>query len=86
MGDFIFYPEINKGKHIVLWGAGSGITPIMSIIKTVLNGEPESTFVLVYGNKTVEGRVAPLLTSATSKAAGSKGKNTSSDKDTINQN
>ncbi len=32
--------------------AGSGITPLMSIIATTLETEPESTFTLVYGNKT----------------------------------
>jgi ring-1,2-phenylacetyl-CoA epoxidase subunit PaaE len=34
------------------FAAGSGITPILSIAKTVLEQEPKSTFVLVYGNKT----------------------------------
>ena len=31
--------------------AGSGITPVFSILKSVLEEEPNSTFVLVYGNK-----------------------------------
>ena len=31
--------------------AGSGITPVMSIMRTVLQNEPESRFTLVYGNK-----------------------------------
>ena len=35
--------------------AGSGITPVMSILKTVLAREPESRFVLVYGNRNVSG-------------------------------
>ena len=34
--------------------AGSGITPLMSIIATTLETEPDSTFTLVYGNKTAE--------------------------------
>ena len=34
--------------------AGSGITPLMSIIVTTLETEPDSTFTLVYGNKTSE--------------------------------
>ena len=34
------------------FAAGSGITPILSIIKTTLITEPESTFTLVYGNRT----------------------------------
>jgi len=53
-GKFTFEPQAGRQKNYAAFTAGSGITPIMSIIKTVLNGEPESTFVLVYGNKTVE--------------------------------
>lgn len=34
--------------------AGSGITPILSIIATTLETEPESTFTLIYGNRTAE--------------------------------
>ncbi len=33
------------------FAGGSGITPLISIIKTVLNAEPQSTFTLVYGNR-----------------------------------
>ncbi|MBD78474.1 MAG: phenylacetic acid degradation protein [Crocinitomicaceae bacterium] len=48
-----FYTEIEEGqkKKYVLFGAGSGITPLMSIIKTALAVEKESEVVLVYGNK-----------------------------------
>lgn len=38
-------------KHYVAFTAGSGITPVMSIMKTVLETEPHSTFTLVYGNR-----------------------------------
>jgi len=38
-------------KHYVGFAAGSGITPIMSIMRTVLEQEPESQFTLYYGNK-----------------------------------
>ena len=38
-------------KNYVGFAAGSGITPILSMIKTVLENEPKSTFTLVYGNK-----------------------------------
>ena len=37
--------------HYVAFAAGSGITPIMSILKTTLSTEPESKFTLFYGNK-----------------------------------
>lgn len=36
------------------FAAGSGITPVMSIIKTALSQEEHSKFVLVYGNKSPE--------------------------------
>lgn len=38
-------------KNYVAFAAGSGITPIMSIMKHVLETEPESSFTLIYGNK-----------------------------------
>ena len=39
-------------KNYLGIAAGSGITPIMAMIKAVLTEEPSSTFSLVYGNKT----------------------------------
>ncbi len=38
-------------KNYVAFAAGSGITPILSIIKTTLIAEPGSSFTLFYGNK-----------------------------------
>ncbi|WP_020532393.1 ferredoxin--NADP reductase [Flexithrix dorotheae] len=51
MGHFVFEPNKQAKRHIVLFGAGSGITPLMSILKSALNGEPESTVSLIYGNR-----------------------------------
>jgi len=51
-GRFIFKPNTEK-KTIAAFAAGSGITPILSIIKTVLE-ETNNHFILVYGNKTVK--------------------------------
>ena len=52
-GKFVFEPA--SGVHnYVAFAAGSGITPVISIVKTALQEEPESTFVLVYGNRTIE--------------------------------
>jgi ring-1,2-phenylacetyl-CoA epoxidase subunit PaaE len=48
-----FHAEIDKsrsGDYLAL-AAGSGITPILSILKSVLEGEPVSRFVLFYGNR-----------------------------------
>lgn len=53
-GRFTFEPQADRQKNYVAFVAGSGITPVMSIIQSVLINEPKSTFVLVYGNKTPE--------------------------------
>lgn len=53
-GKFIFEPESDRQKGYIAFAAGSGITPILSIIKSVLKNEPKSTFTLVYGNKSPE--------------------------------
>ncbi|MFM1932091.1 MAG: hypothetical protein RL226_1394, partial [Bacteroidota bacterium] len=49
-GHFVFTPDATKKRHIVLFGAGSGVTPLLSIAKAVLEGEPNSTVTLFYGN------------------------------------
>jgi ring-1,2-phenylacetyl-CoA epoxidase subunit PaaE len=48
-----FYTELNADnkKQYVAFASGSGITPILSIIKTTLLTEPLSHFTLVYGNR-----------------------------------
>lgn len=53
-GHFTFKPNDTMVKHIALFAAGSGITPILSIIKCALEEEVLSNVVLVYGNKTTE--------------------------------
>ncbi len=50
-GKFTFEPKSDRQKNYVAFVAGSGITPVISILKSVLKSEPLSTFVLVYGNK-----------------------------------
>lgn len=50
-GKFTFEPDAARLKNYAAFVAGSGITPVMSILQTVLEKEPNSTFVLVYGNK-----------------------------------
>jgi ring-1,2-phenylacetyl-CoA epoxidase subunit PaaE len=48
-----FFTELHEQnkKSYVAFAAGSGITPILSIIKTTLLTEPNSEFTLVYGNR-----------------------------------
>ena len=53
-GNFTFEPKPDRQRNYAAFAAGSGITPVLSIIHSVLMNEPESTFVLVYGNKTPE--------------------------------
>jgi ring-1,2-phenylacetyl-CoA epoxidase subunit PaaE len=43
-----------KAKNYIVFAAGSGITPILSIIKTHLAQEPNSTFKLFYLNRSVK--------------------------------
>ena len=52
-GKFTFEPKLDNQKNYAGFVAGSGITPVLSILKDVLENEPNSSFVLVYGNKTV---------------------------------
>lgn len=49
-----FVLEQHNAKIIAGIAAGSGITPIISIAKEVLENAADSTFILIYGNKTVE--------------------------------
>jgi ring-1,2-phenylacetyl-CoA epoxidase subunit PaaE len=53
-GKFTFEPNAERQKNYMAYAAGSGITPVMSIIQSVLKQEPKSSFVLVYGNKSIE--------------------------------
>ena len=52
-GRFVF-KRTKEVQNIAAFAAGSGITPIMSIVKSVLDSNPKNTFVLVYGNKSYE--------------------------------
>jgi ring-1,2-phenylacetyl-CoA epoxidase subunit PaaE len=44
-------------KNYVLFAGGSGITPMLSIVKTVLDSEPDSTLILFYGNLNEESAI-----------------------------
>ena len=54
MGNFKLSPNKDVQNHHIGFAAGSGITPILSMIKTVLREEPKSKFTLFYGNKNFE--------------------------------
>ncbi len=53
-GEFYVESDPKASKNYIAFAAGSGITPIISIIKTHLNNEPNSTFKLFYLNRTVK--------------------------------
>ncbi len=53
-GEFNVEVNATKPKNYIVFAAGSGITPILSIIKTHLASEPNSTFKLFYLNRTVK--------------------------------
>ncbi len=54
MGSFNITPNKNNAKHYILFGAGSGITPVYSIAKSVLAKEPNSKVILIYANQNKE--------------------------------
>ncbi|MXV17432.1 ferredoxin--NADP reductase [Hufsiella ginkgonis] len=55
MGDFVFDPAgTPPSKHIMLWGAGSGITPLISIAKYILHHNTGNRVTLAYGNRDFE--------------------------------
>jgi ring-1,2-phenylacetyl-CoA epoxidase subunit PaaE len=49
-----FFTELDpaQAKNYVCIAAGSGITPVLSIVATTLEGEPESRLTLIYANRT----------------------------------
>lgn len=51
-GKFILDTSKNNAFNYLGIAAGSGITPVISMVKAVLISEPKSTFTLIYGNKT----------------------------------
>ncbi|MGE3334611.1 MAG: 1,2-phenylacetyl-CoA epoxidase subunit PaaE [Rhodospirillaceae bacterium] len=50
-GSFTWTFEKAKKRRYLLMSGGSGITPILSLLKTGLAEEPDSEFVLFYGNR-----------------------------------
>lgn len=50
-GKFLLEPNL---RNYAAFAAGSGITPILSLIQSTLEDMPHSTFLLIYGNRTRE--------------------------------
>lgn len=54
MGNFFTQMDPSHKKNYVLFAGGSGITPMLSILKTILHKEPLSSAILFYGNQDEE--------------------------------
>ncbi|WP_462250971.1 1,2-phenylacetyl-CoA epoxidase subunit PaaE [Ferruginibacter sp.] len=50
-GKFNTRLQASNNKQYAAFAAGSGITPVLSIIKTTLQAEPQSSFTLIFGNR-----------------------------------
>ena len=59
IGDFTMVPELGRRARYCAIAAGSGITPVISIVATLLAAEPLSEVYLLYGNR--EGASIMLL-------------------------
>ncbi|MFT7155575.1 MAG: ring-1,2-phenylacetyl-CoA epoxidase subunit PaaE [Parvicella sp.] len=54
MGEFVFNDDQKDIENLYLWGAGSGVTPLMSLAKSCLLNYPNMRVHLIYGNKSFE--------------------------------
>lgn len=53
MGSFHVPLDVASARHYLGFAGGSGITPVLSIMRTVLAREPNARFTLVYANRAV---------------------------------
>lgn len=53
-GRFLAEPHAEAAGNYVAFAAGSGVTPVMAIVKTLLEREPDSQFTFFYGNRTTD--------------------------------
>ncbi len=54
MGNFTTNFDKNHDRTLLLFAGGSGITPLISILKTLLVTEPESNAILIYQNRNLQ--------------------------------
>ena len=50
-GHFALKTDASNSNSYVFFAAGSGVTPVMAMMKTILNDEPNSDITFFYGNK-----------------------------------
>lgn len=53
-GRFFTHLNAEQGRHYLAFAGGSGITPVLAIVRTTLELEPRSRFTLIYGNRSVD--------------------------------
>lgn len=53
-GNFVLKPDKTKNQNYLAIATGSGITPVLSIVQSVLEWEPNSKFLLLFGNRSSE--------------------------------
>lgn len=53
-GTFTTKVDAANQRHLVLFGGGSGITPLMGLLKSVLHTEPQSKVSLIYANRAAD--------------------------------
>jgi ring-1,2-phenylacetyl-CoA epoxidase subunit PaaE len=56
-GNFKVEPNVLNKNNYVFYAAGSGITPVISMIKSILDVESESQIQLIYGNRSAENTI-----------------------------
>ncbi|MCK6617768.1 MAG: ferredoxin--NADP reductase [Cyclobacteriaceae bacterium] len=54
MGQFTTEFSKDRKRHLIMFAGGSGITPMMSIIKSILTQEPDSICSLIYCNRDID--------------------------------
>lgn len=57
MGKFITEFDSHNSRTLLLFAGGSGITPLISILKSLLAGEPASNAILVYQNRNLQSTI-----------------------------
>jgi len=53
-GSFFIEPKEKTQKQYILFAGGSGVTPIFSILKSILTKEKNSKILLIYANQTID--------------------------------
>lgn len=54
MGVFTTNYDPGSKRHVTMFAGGSGITPMVSLIKSILTNEPESVVSLIYANRNID--------------------------------